>query len=103
MGVVSYDWFSVAGRLGEPDIAWNYGLKNLKPVEVTQVRGHRGRQIRAFVIHREEKSFDHETGIVQASDSSQGVEEFGDTLQRVVFTLNWNQQRLRCRERVQRQ
>src|SRR6266478_3570850 len=44
VAVVEFDGFSVAGRLGETNIAWNHRFENLLAIKVPQIRGLRVRQ-----------------------------------------------------------
>src|SRR5215813_5683145 len=103
MCVITNDWLSVAGRFGEPDITRNHRLKNLKTIKVAKVGRHSGRQVSTLVVHRQQQAFDHQTRIVQAPNPRKRVEELGDTFQRVVLALNWDEQRLGCSEGVQSQ
>ena len=100
MRVITDNRLAVAWRFGEPDISGNNRLKNLQAVKVAKVCGDGRRQIGPLVVHREKQAFDHQTGIVKPSDSSERVEQLGDAFERVVFTLNRNQQRLRGGKRV---
>jgi hypothetical protein len=49
----------MTGGLGQPDVSWDYGLKNLKSVKIAQIRGDGGRQVRALIVHRQQQPFDH--------------------------------------------
>ena len=103
MCVVTDNWLAVAGRLGKPDVPGNHRLKNLQPVKIAQISRDRGRKIGSLVIHREQQALDHQSRIVKAPDPCERVEEFGYAFESVVLTLNRNQQRLRGRQRVERQ
>src|SRR5689334_5806233 len=102
MRVVANYGFAIARGFSEPDVARNNGLKDLKSVKVAQVGSHGGRQVSALVVHREEKPFNHQSRIVQPADPRERVEQLRHALERILLTLNGDQERLCRRERVQR-
>jgi len=98
--VVTDNRLPVAGRLCQPDISGNHGLKDLQAVKIAQVRRHRGRQVSSLVVHRQEQTLDHQARIVEPAQACERVEEFGHAFECVVFTLNRDEQRLGCGQRV---
>src|SRR6266550_855387 len=94
MHIVKSNGFSVARRLGQANISGNYRSEDLLPVKVAQVGRYGCRQVGPFVVHRQEESFNGKTGIVKATNSGQSVKQFRHSLERVVLTLNWYEQRI---------
>src|SRR5687767_1339901 len=103
MGVVQCDWFAVTGGFRQTNISGYYRLEYLATIEIPQVCSDRGRQVRAFVIHRQQQPLDSKTRIVEPANSRQSVEQFSHALECVVLTLDGNEQRVGSSERVERQ
>src|SRR5829696_6875869 len=64
MSVVTDNGLAVAGCLRQPDVSWDYRLKDLKTVEVAQVCGHRRGEVRPLIVHCQKQPLDHQPGIV---------------------------------------
>ena len=59
-------------------------------------------QAQARVIHRQQEAFDGQSWVQLCLDDFDGVQQFGDTLQRKVFTLHGDDDRVGRRQRVHR-
>lgn len=88
------DRLPMAGGLGQPDISRNRCLEYHPTVEAPQIRGDRWSEVCSFVVHRQQEAFDPQLRIDCATKSRQGIEEFRNAFERIVFALNWDQQRI---------
>src|ERR1700728_205810 len=102
-GVVHEDRLAVAGRLRQANAAGNYGGQYLVMKEVFEVVRNLPCQVGSLVVHGEQNSLDFEGMRECFADLVDGVHELGNPLQCKKLTLNWDQDRLGCDERVQRQ
>ncbi len=91
MNVVEEDRFSVAGSLGQADIAGNNCREDLCAEEASQICSYLAGEGCALVIHGEEDSFNRQGWVECAADAHQGVQELGDSFEREVFTLDGNE------------
>lgn len=97
------NWFAIARGFCEADVSWNLGAKNERAVKTSKIRFHGGRQVDALIEHREEEAFDLKLWVQAAAYAGQSIEEFGDTLERVVFALYGYEQRIGGHQPVESQ
>src|SRR5271157_5162540 len=102
MYVIENNRFTETWSLCQANVSRYHGLKYLFSEEAPQVVGYLPRERGSLIIHRQDDPLDLERWIQVPPNAHQGVEEFGDTLERQVLTLNRNQHRIRGDQRVQR-
>src|SRR6185369_7045384 len=64
--IVEQDRLAVARRLGEPHVARDRRLEDLRSEKIAQVGHHLIREVRSLVEHRQEKPLDCERGVEAA-------------------------------------
>ena len=90
MHVVEYHRHSVAWRLGQTDISWDYAFKDLRTKEAPQIGSNLLRKRGAVVVHREENALDRERGLIVRRRRAR-VSSSSETPSRArIFALNWN-------------
>src|SRR2546422_4599038 len=92
---------SVTRSLRQADVPRNGSLKHQAAIETPEICGDGSGQFRACVVHSQKQAFDFQLWIQQPSDSRESIEKFRDSFQRVIFTLNWHQQRISGRQPVE--
>ena len=94
---------SVAWRLGETHVSRNDGLKHLVLEKFANVFGDLGSQIRSLVVHRQQHAIDVERGVQAGLHPTQSRHQIGEPLEREIFAMKRNEDRLGGDKRVQRQ
>src|SRR5678815_4386179 len=103
LSVILNNGLSVTGRFCQTNISRDNRLEHLETIKVAQVCRDCGREIGSLVVHRQQQTFDHQSGIVEPADSSKRVKEFRHPFKSVVLTLNRHEQRPGGSQGVERQ
>jgi hypothetical protein len=90
----------MARSLGEPYVARDRRLEDLRPKETAKVGRDLFRKCSAVVVHRQKDALDGEGWIDRASEPGQGIEELRDALESQEFALNRDEDRIAGGERV---
>ena len=93
----------MAWCLSKSNVSGNSGLKDESAVEAPEVGRYCGRKVSALVIHCEQQALYSQLGINDPTQTGERVEELGDTFECVVLALDRHQERVRGRQRVDRQ
>src|SRR5260370_6837223 len=91
VNVVKNDWLTETWCFRKAYIARNHTLKDLCSKETAQIRGYLLGKGRPLIVHRKQDPFDFEAWIQGAPDTHQRIQQFGNTFQGQVFTLDGNQ------------
>src|SRR5271155_2370713 len=70
------------------NVSRDQALEYLGSKEAAQVRSHLSGECGSLVIHRQQDSFNLETGVHSASNSHQRIEKFRNTFKSQIFTLD---------------
>jgi hypothetical protein len=73
MYVVEHYGHPMAGRLGQPDVPRDNGLKHLSPEETSEVGSDLLREGRPVIVHGKEDPFDRERGVDCPADAHKCV------------------------------
>jgi len=88
LGIVEDRRFSVAGGLGEADVAGNRGFVEKIAEEGLEFAGDSLGEVGAVIIHGEGDAFDEETGIEGLANALDGIEEFADAFEGEILGLH---------------
>ena len=77
----------MARRFGQAHVARDLGLEHAVAQMLAHLVGHLPAQIVARVHHREDDTFECQTRIQTVADALDGVEQTGQSLERVVLGL----------------
>src|SRR3989442_12582655 len=97
------DRFTETRCFRKPHIARNHAFEYLRSKETAQIRGNLAGKRRPLIEHGEQDSFDFEAWIQRAPDAHQGIQQFGNALQRQVLALYGNQHRIGGYQGIQRE
>ena len=101
--VVEQDRLAVRGRLGDPDVARNHGLVDLRAEERAHLARHLLRQRRARIVHGQHHALDLECRIERRLDLVDGRFQLRNAFQREELALHRHQHRVRRHHRIQRE
>jgi hypothetical protein len=93
----------MTGRFSKADAARDDGLKNLIGEEFAEIGGHLFREVGAFVVHRQENSFDLERMPEGVPDALNGVHQTGYSFEGEELALNRNENGIGSHKSVQSQ
>ena len=93
----------MAGRFAEPDVARDDGLEDLLLKELPHVTRDLLAKVRAFVVHREQHAVDIECGIQRAAHAFERGHQIGQTFEREVLAVQWDEDGVGGDQRVEGQ
>ena len=64
----------MTGRLSQPDIPGNSGLKDQAAVETPQIGSDGGCEVSPLVIHRQQQPFDSQMRVYDPAQMREGIE-----------------------------
>jgi len=100
--IIEHDGLAKARSLGQAHVSGDDCGEDLRAKILTRVCGNLAGQVEARVVHGEEHAGNAEGRIDAVLDQVHGVEELTQTLERVVFALQRDEQRIGRREHVER-
>src|SRR4030095_2401639 len=102
MSIVRNHRLAEAGRFSQPYVSGYYRLEDHLAVIFSEICCYCGGEVGPFIVHGQEQPLDSQHRIVKLSNPTDGVEELGHALQRVILTLNGNKQRLSGNQSIER-
>src|SRR4051812_20970785 len=87
--IVQYDRLAEAGRLGEPHVSRNDGLKDLRAEILAGLGSNLTRQVEPGVVHREQNTVDSQVGIRAPLHEVHRIQQLTYPFERVVLALQW--------------
>ena len=103
MNIIEERRFPVARRLAEPDISGDDRLEDFIFEMGPHLLDHLVGKVVSTVKHGEENTFHLQPRIEGLFDQTDRLEKLGQTFHGIVFALQWNDDRMGRRERVDRQ
>ncbi len=87
-GIVKGHGFAVTGRLGQPNVAWNYGVIEPFAEVLAESLCHLLGQIGAVIVHGEQNTFNRDVWIVGGANAFKRGDELRDALESEVLGLH---------------
>src|SRR4029079_7406365 len=101
--VVKQYWAAMARCLTEPYISRNDGRKDFVSEDFPQITHHLIGQVCSLIKHRQQNAFNLKGRIPNSPDLLNRLHQFGNPLQRKIFTLNRDKEALCSYESIDRQ